>query len=114
MHELSIARALVEMASQYAARAGAARVLRLNCRIGVMRQIEDDLMQGAFEAARVGTSCETAELCIEKSPLRARCRACTREFIVREWNWSCTTCGADGELLDGGDELELLSIEAGG
>lgn len=112
MHELAIAQALIGLAEEHAARAGATRVTRLNCRIGALRQIEDELMRDAFEIARVGTACASADLKIEKTPLRAACASCEREFSVQNWRWNCPICGAEGAPIAGGDELELLSIEA--
>ncbi len=114
MHELAIARSLIDLASRHAAAAGAGRVFRLRCRIGAMRQIDDAFMQGAFEAARVGTACADAELLIDKPPMQARCQACHKIFVVRDWHWTCPSCSGEGELLEGGDELELVSIDAGG
>lgn len=111
MHELSIAMSLVELASERARRAGAARVTRLNLRIGALRGIEDESMRQAFEAARIDSPCGDAELRIENVPLRARCRTCAAEYEIREADWACPTCAGEGELLDGGDELQLASIE---
>lgn len=111
MHELSIARALVELAAEHARRAGAARVTRLRSRIGALRMIDPALLRDAFEAARVGTACASAELVVEPVPLRAQCPRCRRAFAVENWRWNCPDCQAEGAPLDGGDELELASID---
>lgn len=112
MHELAIAQELVRIACEHARRAGVGRVRRLNCRIGVLRQVEPGLLREAFEIARGDSACCDAELCVQTVPLRARCGACGQTFDVVLWNWACPRCGLDAELLPGGDELELLSIEA--
>ncbi|MEP0847127.1 MAG: hydrogenase maturation nickel metallochaperone HypA [Phycisphaerae bacterium] len=112
MHELAIAQALVEMASAEAARAGAARVTRVTCRIGALCQVEEAMLTLAFESARIGTPCANARVRVEKSPLRARCRTCERDFDVLSWDWNCPACGGDGLVQPGGDELELVSIDA--
>lgn len=112
MHEVAIAQALVEMASAEAARAGAARVTRVTCRIGALCHVEEDMLAQAFDAARNGTPCAGASMQIEKTPLRARCPACGRDFVVQRWDWSCPACGGDGVVQPGGDELELVSIDA--
>lgn len=111
MHELSIAMSLVELASERARRAGAARVTRLKLRIGALRGIEGESMRQAFEAARIDSPCGDAELRIENVPLRARCRDCGAQYEIEGAEWACPACGSDGELLDGGDELQLASIE---
>lgn len=112
MHELAIAQALVELASAEAARSHAAAVTRVSCRVGVLRQIDPGALRFAFELARNGTPCAAAELHVERAPLRARCRACTQCFVVERWEWRCPACGGDGAALPGGDELDLVSIEA--
>jgi hydrogenase nickel incorporation protein HypA/HybF len=112
MHEFSIVQSLLDVAVAETRRAGAQRVLRLNCRIGELRQINESLLREAFELLSRGTLCENAELCVEKTFMQARCRACERLFEVHNWNWRCPDCGGDGSLAGGGDELELTSIEA--
>lgn len=114
MHELAIAQCLVELAAEHARRAGARCVTRLNCRIGALRQVDGELIRGAFEVARAGSPCKDAELNIETVPLRAWCEACAERFTVAGWAWTCPRCGRTGVLLDGGDELELVSIDAEG
>ncbi len=111
MHELSLARNLIELARDAATAAGARRVSRLHCRVGVLRQIDDTLMQEAFELAGAGTLCEGAGLTIEKAPITAYCSGCGQSFAIREWNSDCPRCGAAGTRFAGGDELELVSIE---
>ncbi|MGE0479114.1 MAG: hydrogenase maturation nickel metallochaperone HypA [Phycisphaerae bacterium] len=112
MHELAIAQALVDLASAEAVRSHAVPVARVSCRVGVLRQIDPTALRYAFELARGGTACATAELHVEPAPLRAYCRACGREFVVEHWEWRCPECGGDGAALSGGDELDLVSIES--
>jgi hydrogenase nickel incorporation protein HypA/HybF len=112
VHELSVVQSLLDVALAEARRAGAARVTRLHCRIGELCQIDHRLLVEAFELLRPGTLCESAELHVEKTFLRAHCSRCGRDFDVRNWQWRCPGCGEEGSALGGGDELELTSIEA--
>lgn len=112
MHEFAVAQSLVETASVEARRAGAQRVTVIHCRIGVLRQVNSDLLNEAFSLARQGTLCEAAELRIDKAYVRASCRRCDHEYTVRDWEWGCPKCGAEAAELTGGDELLLVSIEA--
>ncbi|MBU0637293.1 MAG: hydrogenase maturation nickel metallochaperone HypA [Planctomycetes bacterium] len=112
MHEFSIAQSIIELAEDEARRAGAMRVTRLQCRIGVLRQIDNRLMRDAFELAAEGTLCDNADLDIEKTRVSLACPRCQQRFEAREWDWRCPECEADGEDPQGGDELELLSLEA--
>jgi hydrogenase nickel incorporation protein HypA/HybF len=112
MHEFSIAESLIGVATEEARRAGATRVGKLTCRIGVIQQVDDLLMHQAFELVSRGTVCEGAELCIERTFMRALCPVCGERFQVQVDDWRCPDCGAEGENLEGGDELQLLSLEA--
>lgn len=111
MHEFALARNLVELACDAAAAAQASRVCQLRCRVGVLRQVDEVLMQEAFEIARAGTLCERARLTIEKTQMTAHCSLCGERFAVQDWNGDCPRCGAAGTHFTGGDELELVSIE---
>jgi len=112
MHEFAITRSLIDAAETEARAAGAVRVKALRCRIGVLRHVDDWLIQVAFEAARDGTLCAGATLAVEKAPLTAECPACRRRFAVNDWDWRCPDCATMGVDAAGGDELTLLSIEA--
>lgn len=112
MHEFSIARSLIEAASEEARRAGAMRVTRIVSRIGSLRAVDDWLIREAFDIAKADTLCASAELCIERTYLQADCPRCHVRFAVRDWDWRCPTCGELGQNAAGGDELELLSIDA--
>lgn len=112
MHEFAVARNLVEVAVDEAGRAGARRVTRVHCRIGPLRQLETALLREAFDAAAAETLCAGAVLEIARTPMMARCAACRHAFSVDGGGWACPCCGAPDATLTGGDELELVSLEA--
>ncbi len=112
MHEFAIAQSLIETASAEAQRVGAQRVTALYCRIGVLRQVAGELLAEAFYIVRDGTLCETAELDIEKTYMQATCGQCGQAYPIHDWQWDCPVCGAETPSVTGGDELELVSIEA--
>jgi hydrogenase nickel incorporation protein HypA/HybF len=111
VHEFSIAQSLVDAAVTEARLHGASRVTKLSCRIGALRQVDDWLIREAFAIAREGTICATCELAVETTYMQAMCPACNVRFAVRNWEWRCPTCMANGEEPAGGDELELTSVE---
>ncbi|HKQ47939.1 MAG TPA: hydrogenase maturation nickel metallochaperone HypA [Phycisphaerae bacterium] len=111
MHELAVARSLVEAADREAERFGARAVLCVRCRLGVLRQVDSWLLQEAFNVARQGTLCESSRLLIEKTDLSAACGKCDVRFPIQDGRWDCPACGAEGTDVSGGDELELTSID---
>lgn len=110
MHEIAIAKAIVEGACAEAHRLGSAAIRRIRCRVGVLRQIDSDLLRDAFEMARSESACDGATLEVVAAPMTARCPACGTGFEITGWDWSCPRCGAEGLDLRGGDELEIVSI----
>jgi hydrogenase nickel incorporation protein HypA/HybF len=102
---------MIDAAVVEAERHGAARVLKMKCRIGALRQVDDCLIGEAFAIAREGTICASCELAVETAYMQAMCPTCNVRFPIQHWEWRCPTCGAEGESPSGGDELELLSLE---
>ncbi len=114
MHELSIAQALIEIASEAAARDGARRVLRLAARIGVLSGIVKESLFFCFELAAEGTLCEGAALDVEDVQVTVMCPQCNaaRELpAANRFRLVCPACGGETPKILHGQELELASIE---
>lgn len=111
MHEFSLATGMIEAACEEARAVGASRIRSITCRVGILRQIDPELMCTAFEMVAAGTPCEAAELKIVTMPVRLACPGCGHHFDAYGYEWGCPTCGADATCLEGGDELELISLD---
>jgi len=113
MHELSIARSLIELACRHAREQGANRVVRLQVRLGSASVVLRSLYTCFGPAAR-GTACEEAVLEIEEVPLSVYCRRCedTRHPAGR-FNFRCPSCGAPTHEVLTGREMQLVGIELG-
>jgi hydrogenase nickel incorporation protein HypA/HybF len=108
MHELSIADAVVTIASRHAA---GRSVTRVDLKVGHLRQVVPDSLQFAFELVSAGTELEGAELVIEEVPAQVSCNACGVEAELKEFPAHCIACGGfDVEVL-GGDELLVEALE---
>ena len=111
MHELSIARSLVEGVAEAARREGARRAVVVRVRIGVLSGVEAWPLRQAFPFAAAGTVAEGADLQIEEVPARVRCRACGLEFAPDDPFFVCTRCQSmDVDILNG-RELSLVSVD---
>jgi len=110
MHELALARSLIEMVDDYADCHQADRVVRIHLRLGVLSAITRAL-QVSFTAACRGTRCEGAELFIEEIPLTVDCRFC--EAVKQPsgpYNFRCPDCGRATPKVVTGREMQLVSI----
>lgn len=111
MHEFSIASGIVEAACEEARVAGAVRVRSITCRIGVLRQIDFEMMQTAFEMAANQTPCDGAELKLRQMPVQLGCPGCGHHFDAFGYDWLCPRCHMDATCIGGGDELEVISLD---
>ncbi len=113
MHELSLAKSLFDVASEYAEKSGAVRINRLVVSFGRMSCIEPTALATAFAATARGTWAEGARLTFEILPAVVYCLSCEKEYDVADHEiLSCPSCGDVKVLLRGGTEdLHLLQME---
>ena len=110
MHELALARSLIEMVDDYAHANGARRVRRVRIRVGVLSALTRAL-HVSFRAASRGTSCDGAALAIEEVPLTVYCRFCDEvKTPSGPYNFRCPVCGRATPKVVTGREMQLVSI----
>jgi|SRR5690349_5947487 len=108
MHELSIAQAVVAVASRHAA---GRRVSRVELKVGHLRQVVPSALQFSFELVTSGTPLEGAELVIEDVAARGRCRECGAETELREFPFQCARCSGLDLEIEAGEELLVDALE---
>ncbi len=108
MHELSIAEAVIEVASRHA---GGRRVTKVELKVGHLRQVVPSALEFAFELVAQGTSIEGAELEIEDVPAVGRCRECGAESLLPDFPLACAECGGFELDVLAGEELLVDSLE---
>lgn len=109
VHEYSIVQALLDRVDAEARARHADSVARVRLAIGRLAGVESELLQSAFEVARVGTCCADAELEVRDVEPCWRCRDCGVEIVAGEV-LRCPACGA-AACLASGDEIVLESLE---
>jgi hydrogenase nickel incorporation protein HypA/HybF len=113
VHELSIANALVSVATEAADRAHEPGPIRaVTVRIGDLSGVVPQALTFAWPLAAEGTRCEGAELRINRVAARVHCPACDIETeIPSPPRFRCERCGQPAPLVSAGRELELESLE---
>jgi len=112
MHELSIAQSLIDVACEAASTEGAARVIKLRTRIGLLSGVAKAALTFSFDLAAEGTACEGAVLEIEDVPITVMCPQCDApRALTSPHVFSCPCCGTPTPQLLTGQELELVSVE---
>ncbi len=108
MHELSIADALVGIASRHAA---GRRVKVVEVKVGHLRQVVPSALEFAFELVAEGTPVAGARLELEEVPARGRCRDCGAERTMNGFPLVCGGCGSFDVEVIAGEELLVDALE---
>jgi hydrogenase nickel incorporation protein HypA/HybF len=108
MHELSIAQAIADLATRHAA---GRRVVKVEVRVGHLRQVVPSSLEFAFDLVCQGTALHGAELVIEHVPAAGYCSRCGADSVLEGLPLRCGACGAlDLDLL-AGEELLVDALE---
>lgn len=111
MHELGIARNILEIVQQSVPNDRSLSVRWIRIRIGQLSGIVPDSLDFCFRALLSETGMQQAGFIMEKVPTVALCKDCKQEFTVEEFAFTCPSCNSvDLELLSG-RELEVVDIE---
>ena len=113
MHEVGIARSVLDAALATAERESARAVLRVDLRVGALSGVVPEALAFAFDALKEGTSASDAELAITHVPYRARCTYCDEAFEVADgWGVAlCPHCGEPSATTVEGEELVITALE---
>lgn len=112
MHELSIAYNLVEVASQSATEAGAARVTAVHLRLGALSGVVRGALEFSYEIATAGTILEGSSLQVKELPVWVYCQVCESVMELESVQlFCCPACDTPSRDIRQGRELEIHSIE---
>jgi hydrogenase nickel incorporation protein HypA/HybF len=104
---MAITQSVVDAVCEHAA---GRRVHSVKIEVGALSAVVPDSMQFCFELATQGTVADGARLDLDLQPGKARCRACSGEFELRDLILLCPCGSADVEVV-AGRELRILSME---
>ena len=111
MHELGIARNILEIVQQSIPPGQEAAVKRIRIRIGQLSGVVPDSLEFCFSALLSETQMERAGLVIEKIPSVSLCKDCRHRFTVDDFVFSCPACKSLNLEVISGNELEVVDIE---
>jgi len=110
MHELSLARPLLQQIDDLRSSRRGCTVRSARISVGEFSGVDATLLQSAFDQSTRGTSLDGAELFVEPVPLQARCRDCQTEFPVIGFRFVCPACEGHSTEILRGEELMLESV----
>lgn len=113
MHEVAIARDILDLAEETARREGARVIRTVALRVGAMSGVVPEALTFAFEVAKAGTLAADASLKVEWVPLACYCRACNLEFEVDDPHGIalCPRCRQPSAEVRRGRELAVRYLE---
>lgn len=111
MHEVSIAKNIIEIIKAEMPKHNLTQIDSIKICIGNMSHIMPDALIFAFELLSEGTQFENAKIVIEKIPTKGQCRNCGNEFIIDDILGNCPKCGGVYIDIISGKELEILEFE---
>jgi hydrogenase nickel incorporation protein HypA/HybF len=112
VHELSIARSIVEIASAVAREAKAERVIAVRVRVGVLSAVAPQALSFSYDVVVRDTRLEGSQLIVELVPAIVGCSACGRDSELADLTRiACAECGASTVEIRAGRELDVESIE---
>ena len=111
MHELALARGVVDVIETEARKSAFTRVARVVLDIGALSCVDPHALEFGFEAAARGTVAEGACLDIRTPPGVARCFACEADVEISARGDACPHCGSHMLVPTGGDEMKIRELE---
>jgi hydrogenase nickel incorporation protein HypA/HybF len=112
MHELGLARGIVDLVQASASEAGASRVTAVHVKVGRLAGVEAGALLFCFDIAADGTRAQGARLVIEDVPVAIWCAACDAQRVLPGiQRFRCPVCDMPSGDIRCGKELEVSSIE---
>lgn len=111
MHELSIAKSVLEAVRAELAQRPGTRLHKVGLRVGELSGVNSDALSFTFEVLVKGTDLESVGLEIERIPRRQLCCECKNVFAVENYDLTCPNCGGPRTECVGGQELEFAYLE---
>jgi len=111
MHEMGIANSILDGVAKELRRRPGNRAVKVGVRIGELAGVDPDALSFAFEALTLDTPLAGLELEVEYRAPRSRCRDCSVEFEVRNFELLCPGCGGTNAECISGDEIEFAYLE---
>lgn len=112
MHEMTVAKELLEAMLDSARRNEGRTILRADIRLGPLSCVNEENLRFGFHVLANDTPAEKCELQMVRTPLDARCRRCDWEGRVEDiYDPFCPKCGSFVTCLSEDRSIVLESIK---
>lgn len=115
MHELTIARNIIQIVENELKKRGdsdSIRVKRISFKAGALNAIIPESLIFGFDILKKESKLlKDSELIIEEIPLKVRCHVCGMESVLLEPFFFCSGCGSGNVEVVEGKEMFVESVE---
>lgn len=111
MHELDLARSVVDAIQAEAVKQSFRKVDLIVLEIGALSCVDPHALEFGMDAATRGTCAEEAKLEIQSPPGEAQCFGCGETVALAKKGDPCPKCGSYLLVVSGGEELKIKSLE---
>lgn len=107
MHELTIAKNIVNIVREQLTPEEEPRLRVITVRVGTLSTVVPELLQSGFEAAKDDTPIHRSKLDITVTPLRIMCNSCGKKAEIEPVEFTCPGCGSNEVKIISGTELTI-------
>lgn len=111
MHELALARGIIDIVSSEAEKRGFTRVLEISVRAGEYSGVVPDSLREFFPYAAAGSAAEGAALKIEPLPACFECLDCGYKGAPDKKGACCPACASTALKMTAGREFYVESLK---
>lgn len=111
MHELSLARDIIETVYQNVPKEEVSRVSSVVIKVGTFSGVVTDSLKFSFQAITSGTELEGAELETIEIPFMLKCNDCSKETTNEIGMMLCSDCGSGNTEIISGGELQIVEVK---
>jgi len=111
MHELSIAKSIVDLVLLEIEQRNLPQVQTIVLRVGALSGVVPEALQFSFEVIIKDTPLANTKLKIEEIPIQGKCEICGNEFTVESFVFACPICHSGQTEVTHGEELDIAYLE---
>ncbi len=113
MHETALALSILDIVVEKCREAKGSVVDSVRLRIGKAAGVMPEALSFAFDAAKVNTVADKAQLVIEPVAVAGTCGECKKPFSLNDTQvvFSCPHCGSKLVEITSGREMEIVDME---
>jgi hydrogenase nickel incorporation protein HypA/HybF len=111
MHEMSIARNIIETVTEAVPPEGREKVRKIHLKIGTMAGVVADSLTFCFDVIKSDSGLANSVIEVEQVEITCLCRSCGKLSGLEYGLFICPSCGGNDIELKSGNELNLTHIE---